>query len=111
LIPITPLTPAGIQPYIGRPVCAVMQDGTRHFGILHGCDGGQLILGAAPGGLTLASLERGKSRKAVPEKAKTKALFGPFGGLGGFGLGFGFGAITLSLAFLAALFFIPWFWI
>ncbi|WP_276354374.1 hypothetical protein [Cohnella caldifontis] len=106
MVPITPLTPAGISPFIGKPVCAVMQDGTRHFGILHGCDGGQLFLNALPGGPVLASVERGKARGAKTEKAQTRAFFGPFGGFG-----FGFGAIALSLALLAALFFIPWFWI
>ena len=104
LIPISPITAENVSPYIGGQICAVMHDGTRHFGILRGIDGGQLYMDVASDGLALASLPDKKRKQAKgmkPEQAHTKA----------FGFGFGRGAFALSLALLAALFFIPWFFI
>jgi len=81
-----------------------MQDGTHHYGILRGIGDGQLYLDGGRDELALASL-RGKSKaNAKPAaKAHTKAF--------GYGYGFGFGAFAVSLALLAALFFVPWFFI
>lgn len=106
MIPISPITAETVMPYVGRPVCAVMQDGTRHFGILGGIGEGRLYLHVPSDGLALASLpdkrNRKRTKQAKPDKAYTKAFFG-------FGLGFGFGALALSLGLLTALFFVPFF--
>jgi len=104
LIPISPITAETCSPYVGQPVCAVMQDGTHHYGILRGIGDGNLYLDGRRDELALASL-RGKSKaNAKPDKAHTKAFFG-------LGFGLGFGAFALSLAALTALFFVPFFFI
>lgn len=100
MIPISPVTAETCAPFIGKPVCAVTVDGRHHYGILRGIGDGNLYLDGVGDGLSLASV-RGKRRKDTkPDKAHTKAFFG-----------FGFGAFAISLALLASLFFIPWFFI
>ena len=102
MIPISPINAQTVSPFIGSPVCAVLQDGTRHFGILRGIGGGQLYLdGCSGGGPTLASLPGSRKARVKGGKSHTNAF--------GFGFGFGFAALALSLAVLAALFFIPFF--
>lgn len=103
MIPITPVTAETCSPYIGRPVCAVMQDGTHHYGILRGIGDGQLYLERGRDELALASLrDRSKAQPKPAAKAHTKAFYG---------YGLGYGAFAISLALLAALFFVPWFFI
>ena len=42
--PIYPLTEENLDQFRGQLVCVVMQDGTRHVGILGRCRGGRLVL-------------------------------------------------------------------
>lgn len=42
--PIYPLTEEHLDRYRGQLVCVVMQDGTRHVGVLSRCRGGRLVL-------------------------------------------------------------------
>lgn len=110
LIPITPVTAETCARYVGKSVCAVMQDGSRYYGILRGVGDGQLYLEGTPEELALHSLKgRTKSKRKPAAKANTKA-FG-YGPGYGYGYGFGFGVFALSLALLASLFFIPFFFI
>jgi len=139
LIPISPITVENILPHVGRPVYAVLHDGTCRFGIIRGCSGGQLYLDAVPRGpLSLASVKgtnkgaalaksikagsvhvkgtAARNVKAVKPfktaKVRTKAWgFGP--GFGGWGWGWGWGAAAaaVGLAAIAALFLIPFFFI
>lgn len=106
LVPISPITPEAVSPFIGKTVCAVMHDGKCHYGILRGIDGNQLYLDGGGSGLSLASVRSKQGNNWKPTKAQTKAFY-PYGG----GFGFGYGAFALSLAALAALFFIPFFFI
>lgn len=111
MIPISPITVDNIVPHIGRPVYAVLNDGTCRVGIIRGCSGGQLYLDSSPRGpLSLASVKGAKKEAA---KVRTKAWgYGPYG-YGGWGWGWGFGAAAaaIGIAAIAALFLIPFFFI
>ena len=48
--PIYPLTEEHLNQFRGQLVCVVMQDGTRHVGILSRCRGGRLVLNEDAGG-------------------------------------------------------------
>lgn len=139
MIPISPITVDNILPHVGRPVYAVLHDGSCRIGIIRGCSGGHLYLDGAPGGLTLASIKgtkqgdalikalkannvkiKGTSARNVKAvkpfkaaKVRTKAWgFGPYG-FGGWGWGWGWGAAAaaIGLGAIAALFLLPFFWI
>lgn len=104
---INPVSAATVQPYIGRPVCAVLHDGSHVYGVLGGCDGTTLTLnpytgdGAGPGVLTTKSFAR-KTRQS--KKATTSAFGFPFNP-------FVTRTIALELALIAFLFAIPFFFI
>ncbi|WP_337102733.1 hypothetical protein [Paenibacillus sp. YIM B09110] len=49
--PIYPLREDVVQQFCGMPVCVIMQDGTRHVGILSSCNGGKLSLNGETAGL------------------------------------------------------------
>lgn len=102
MIPISPVTAETCAPYIGKPVCAVMVDGRHHYGILRGIGDGNVYLDGVGDGLALASLQGKRRKDSKPDKAHTNAFYG---------FGFGVGAFAISLALLASLFFIPWFFI
>ena len=125
MILIHPICEETIKPHYGNLVCAVMHDGTHHYGILNGMAFGQLILNDdSPIAETLSATDSkektksktirgGKSKYKVnnTNKAQTsnKAQISAFGfGFGSpFGLGspFGFGRRTaLDLAAIALLF-------
>lgn len=106
LIPISPICDETVRPYVGRPVLAVMHDGNRHYGILRGIEGDRLLMDGGGSELSLASVRSKMGKNWQPDKAQTKAFY-PYGA----GFGFGFGAFALSLAALAALFFVPFFFI
>jgi len=48
--PIFPLTEEHLDRFRGQLVCVVMQDGTRHVGILSRCRNGRLVLNDDAGG-------------------------------------------------------------
>lgn len=64
---IFPLQEDVIHQYCGFPVCVVMNDGTRHVGILSSCQGGRVLLNADAGGGAEAMLA-----KAQPKDSKKK---------------------------------------
>lgn len=47
--PIFPLTEEHLDRFRGQLVCVVMQDGTRHVGILSRCRGGRIVLNEEAG--------------------------------------------------------------
>jgi hypothetical protein len=121
--PIYPLTVERIRPFCGNIVCVLMQDGTRHVGVLSSCGKGQVILndgveGAGKlhvnqrsGGVTkqaAGSKKRGRKTKKTAPTAETSAF--PFGYPGpgyypGFFPGYPFGGrLVLDLALIALLF-------
>ena len=74
-----PVREEHVHPFRNRYVCVVLTDGTRHYGIVTGCENGRLILnGGAVGGSP-----RRKRRKSVGSKASkskrtsTQALLPP----------------------------------
>lgn len=69
---IHPIDEATCTHFIGMPVCAVLHDGTRHYGVISRTSGGKLILNESPE----ASVDSAKTRKvkgkaAVSGKAKS----------------------------------------
>lgn len=106
MIPISPICEETVRPYFGQPVLAVTHDGIRHYGILRGIDGQCLYLDGGGSELSLASVRSKMGKNWKPTQAQTKAFY-PYGA----GFGFGYAAFALSLAALAALFFVPFFFI
>jgi len=47
---IYPLHEEVVSHFCGYPVCVIMNDGMRHFGILSACESGRLHLNAGQGG-------------------------------------------------------------
>ncbi|WP_181438891.1 hypothetical protein [Paenibacillus sambharensis] len=122
--PIYPLTEERIRGFCGNLVCVVMQDGTRHVGVLSTCGGGKLTLngdaapvtrGQSAGTLKKSSRLSGQgTRKARKKKRSGKksgsaqTLAYPYGyGYSGYGYPgaypYGAGAVTLDLALIALL--------
>lgn len=113
MIPIHPISEDNIKRHCGLPVCAVLQDGTRHYGMLSRVDGGQLYLNEdAPVASEVAftSDRKKKGKASSSKKASVSQWFGGpygYGGFGGYGYGrpFGFGGrIALDIAAIALLF-------
>lgn len=78
---IYPICEETVSPYIGRHVCAVLNDGTYTIGKLCGCqNGGILIDGAQGQGVINASnvTDAQKKIKSCIEKINTSAFFNPF---------------------------------
>ena len=117
---IYPISEETVKPHCGNLVCAIMHDGTRHYGILNRMECGQLILNEeSPTVETLSALKR-KSKSGVksnrPNKTSNKVkaeiqAFGFGGGFGGgypYGYGYGGGRLALDLAAIALLFAVLW---
>ncbi|MGO4543651.1 hypothetical protein AB4Z29_02455 [Paenibacillus sp. 2TAB23] len=77
--PIYPLHEDVVNRFCGYPVCVVMNDGSRHVGILSSCSGGKVLLNAEAGELeanvtqtqpTVSKKKKsGKGKKELPPKA------------------------------------------
>ncbi|HUC93983.1 MAG TPA: hypothetical protein VMS09_18530 [Paenibacillus sp.] len=96
---INPVNVNTVNPYIGKPVVAVLQDGTYCCGLCGGIEGGKLILhDYAPGEGTVAiSAKKAKEQLSqIGNKAKTSAF--------GYGYPYGYGGFGLDLALIALLF-------
>ncbi|WP_127585358.1 hypothetical protein [Paenibacillus koleovorans] len=73
-----PISHEECQPLLGMPVCAIMQDGTRHYGILSRAENGKVYLneeaanGTSP--ITASPVKsKGKTQAKTKLKAKVKA--------------------------------------
>lgn len=125
---IHPICNDKIMPFIGQPVCAIMHNGTYHYGICEGIRNGKLILNNDVKGAGTLSTSAKKAKiqlSRINNKAKTSGLglpgfglggglgggiggIGRFGGLlgGGLGLGLGLVALLFALPFFGSRFFI-----
>ncbi|WP_028612213.1 hypothetical protein [Paenibacillus harenae] len=65
--PIYPLREDVIHQFCGMPVCVIMNDGTRHVGILSSCRNGKVLLNAETSGGAEAVLA-----KVQPQAVKKK---------------------------------------
>jgi hypothetical protein len=106
--PIYPVTAETCSRFAGMPVCVVLHDGTRHYGILSRVEGGKVILNDAPQALTASKKNRKQTNRQVKTSAKNKATSKP-ASVSDFGYGnpafFPFGGrIALDLAAIAFLF-------
>ncbi len=76
MYPIYPVNEASVAPHGGRLVCAVMNDGTRHVGILSGCSKGKLMLNGypsfSPGSLYAGSYNNKRKQQAKKVSSKKK---------------------------------------
>ncbi len=96
---INPINAETCESYYGKPVCAVLYDGSRVYGYLNRIENGELILSHQP---TVAGTSvQIKKRK----KANTSSLY-PYPPYGRFPGGF----LALELALIALLFTVPFFW-
>lgn len=66
------------EPFVGRYVCAVLEDGTRHIGILSGVGKGKLILNDQAGTASFDEEEApgnsAKKKKKKGRKSETSVL-------------------------------------
>ncbi len=96
---IYPICADTVMPYVGRPICAVLHDGTHYYGTIEGIDGDQLVINGyigEPGKVQTYALKKKQSVKKS-KQVKTSA-FVP---------GFGFRRFFLPFALLALLFALP----
>jgi len=116
---IFPITESSCIGHIGRPICAVLQDGRRYYGFLEQVKDGQIVLnGYLYGGGTVGISSRKSARPNKKDKRNVKtSAFNPgfrgfgFGGFGGFGFSrFFFPLATLSFLFLLPFLASPFFW-
>jgi hypothetical protein len=101
--PISPITEEAIRPFIGKPVCAVLHDGTYLFGTIANCHGGQLFFKEGGQGPGTVSKKSRQARDQMKSKIKRKAKISFFP----FGFGGGVAAAAISLGLIAALFAFP----
>ena len=101
---IYPLEESKICTYIGRPVCAVLQDGSYFYGYLKEVRDGGIILTAGGQGDGVVSTNVSKAKGQLSSKSRKMKV----SAFGGYGYGYGAAwAITLPLALLALLFAFP----
>jgi hypothetical protein len=84
---ITPITADAIRPYIGKPVCAVMHDGTHVYGTIVDCREGHLILSKGVQGPGTVSTSTLRAKKQIRTGLKNKANVSAFTPFFGFGAG------------------------
>lgn len=98
---ISPVNAETCAPYLGRPICAVLHDGSRYFGYLHAVDEEKLTLRMQPT-LTATSGKKKKRKETAPD-VQTSAY-----------PGYGFypppREIFLDLALIALLILVPFLW-
>jgi hypothetical protein len=96
---IFPISNATVMPFVGRPICAILHDGTHYYGTIEGIDGDQLIVNGyigEPGEVGTYALKKKQSVKKG-KQVKTSAFLP----------GFGFQRFFLPFALLALLFALP----
>lgn len=96
---IYPVCAETIWKYIGRPVYAVMQDGSSYYGVIESVNDGILVLRSTEGtGAVSTNAKKSTVKLKAQQKAKMSAYFPrPFLG----------SRIALSLALIALLFSTP----
>jgi hypothetical protein len=104
MVPIHPISEESCQPFYGRHVGVIMNDGMRHYGILSRVHNGQLILNDKPA--AVITNKKGNSKvRSKPAAVNNKATISTFGFPYGYGNGDGYGPRTaLDLTAIALLF-------
>lgn len=97
--PIAPITETSISSYVGKPVCAVLHDGTYIYGTVLECRNGHLYFSQINPGTGPVFTSANKPKAQLQKKMKNKATISFFG--------FGAAAAAISLAFIVALFAFP----
>jgi hypothetical protein len=108
---ISAINEQSIAPYIGKPVCVVLCDGSHYQGCLGGIRNGQLYLtgGAACAETLSTSAVKAKSQLS---KMAAKAKISAFGyGYGYGGYGYPYGGYAWDVALISLLFLLPFFFI
>lgn len=70
--PIYPLREDVVHQFCGMPVCVIMQDGTRHVGILSSCKSGKLTLNGDAAGSNGSEAAISKAEAQVVKKKNKK---------------------------------------
>jgi hypothetical protein len=93
---IFPICHETVTPYVGRPICAVLHDGTHYYGTIEGIEGNQLIInGYVRNAGEVGTLALKKKQSLKKNKKMKTSAFVP---------GFGFDRFFLPFAALAFLF-------
>ena len=98
---ISPVNADTCSSYIGKPVCAVLHDGSRYYGYLSSIEDGRLMLRMEPESAETST----KKKKKANQEAKTTGYY-PYPPYGYYPRG----ALALELALIALLFVVPFFW-
>lgn len=101
---ISPVTAEMCKSYIGKPVCAILHDGSYYVGTLSGVTEKGLEFNQAYSEAKTLSTQASKAKKQLhalnsKSKAKTSAAVSPYG--------FGPEAFVLDFALIALLFLLP----
>lgn len=100
-----PISENAIRPHIGRPVCAVLRDGSCFYGTIADIRDGQLILsGGSRGHAPMTTSAKKKKKQASKNKANVSGYYPSPGYPYGYGA-----AIAVPLFLLALLFSVPFF--
>jgi len=99
---ISPVNAETCGPYMGRPVCAVLHDGSRYFGYLHSIDEQKLTLRMEPSPAATSSAK--KKRKLPVAKTKAAPIYPAYGYYPPRH------EFILDLALIALLFTVPFLW-
>lgn len=90
--PIYPLTEEHLDRFRGQLVCVVMQDGTRHVGVLSRCRGGRLVLnGDAGGDGDGAAQVEASGKRRSRRRSESRKRGGKTAGEAAYAAGFGSG--------------------
>lgn len=102
-----PIAENDIRGHIGKPVCAVLRDGSCFYGTISDIKDGHLYLSGSYRGPANVST-KAKKTKNTASKSKQKASTSGY--YPGYGYGFGYGSsIAIPLFLLALLFATPFF--
>ena len=67
---IYPLHEEVVNQFCGYPVGVIMNDGTRHVGILSSCGGGRLLLNGGNGGVGISEANLTEAQTQISKKKK-----------------------------------------
>ncbi|WP_166240655.1 hypothetical protein [Paenibacillus turpanensis] len=103
---ISPINEKSIRPHAGKPVCAVMKDGTHVFGYVDGVRDGKLYFSNSAYGIGTLSTSAYQAKRQLERKMSgpKSSAFG-YGGYSGCGFGVAWDIVLISLLFL-----LPFLW-
>jgi hypothetical protein len=101
---IFPICNETVMPYVGRPICAVLNDGTHYYGTIDGIDGDRLIINGYTGEQGEVGIYGLNNKQSVKKQSVKKAKQVK---TSAFSSGFGFRRFFFPFAALAFLFALP----